>query len=82
MASNSPSTSWLRCSHSASSPGAGMISPASMIEVEEDVTLPRHCQGVRLFAAKFANAVGLPDPMSQDLGLAALLHDAGKHPEP
>jgi CRISPR-associated endonuclease/helicase Cas3 len=45
------------------------------------VALPEHSRGVRDFAARFAAQAGLPEPIAQDVALAAFLHDAGKaHP--
>jgi CRISPR-associated endonuclease/helicase Cas3 len=46
--------------------------------LEAEVTLDRHLAGVRSFAARFASAVSLPEPMSSDVALAGWLHDLGK----
>ena len=44
----------------------------------QPVTLDEHGCHVENQAASFARALGLPDPVIQDVSLAAYLHDAGK----
>lgn len=46
--------------------------------LEAEVSLDRHLTGVRSFAARFAEAVSLPEPVASDVALAAWLHDLGK----
>jgi CRISPR-associated endonuclease/helicase Cas3 len=42
------------------------------------VTLSDHSDGVREYARRFADAVGLPEELVSDLALAGWLHDLGK----
>jgi len=46
--------------------------------LEAGVSLDRHLTGVRMFAARFAEAVSLPESIASDVALAAWLHDLGK----
>ena len=41
-------------------------------------SLAGHCRGVKEFAQKFAERIGMNEDMLKDITLAALLHDAGK----
>ena len=41
-------------------------------------SLAGHCRGVKEFAQKFAERIGMNEGMLKDITLAALLHDAGK----
>ena len=45
------------------------------------VTLEAHSNDVRAFAHRFAQTLGLPAKIAEDLSLAAYLHDAGKADE-
>ncbi|HUA87640.1 MAG TPA: type I-U CRISPR-associated helicase/endonuclease Cas3, partial [Bryobacteraceae bacterium] len=42
------------------------------------VELMNHCDGVSDYAKRFAGALGLPETLVDDIGLAALMHDFGK----
>ncbi len=61
---------------------AGATAPATEGDegsfLEADVTLDRHLAGVRSFAARFAEAVSLPERIASDVALAGWLHDLGK----
>lgn len=43
-----------------------------------DLSLRQHSSDVRDVARRFANGLGLPEPLAKDLALAAWLHDVGK----
>lgn len=51
---------------------------SSFTEATRDITLADHSAGVRDQARAFAERCGLPEPLAQDIALAAWLHDIGK----
>lgn len=64
---------------------AGRRSSGEDLSTSEDgsalgapVELMDHCNGVSAFAKRFADALGLPKTLAEDIALAALLHDFGK----